>query len=331
MSQGFMSNFASGYVKYINHLEQINDAAVRDPQRMIREVEDAYHDHLENIARNITTHHRGVRVIMLAGPSSSGKTTTAHLLRDYLTSFGANCVMVSLDDFYLGTGRAPQLPDGKFDYESVDALDVEAVKTCLLHIITTGRFSVPRYSFPLGRPDGEPRQYAIGPEDMVIVEGIHGLNPVFTRELPAGSCVKLYVSVKQQIKAANGEVISPMDLRLVRRIVRDLKFRDTTPEGTIAMWPQVVKGEDRYIRPYRLTADYTVNSIHIYEPCVMRGETIPLLREIAPDSPYYKKARDLESRLMRFEPIDPALVPENSMLREFLGSVKTAAGTGEKK
>jgi uridine kinase len=314
-----MSNFASGYIKYINHLEQINDAAVKDPASMIEEVEDSYRDHLENIARNITRHHRNVRVIMLSGPSSSGKTTTAHLLRDYLTEYGAKSTIVSLDDFYRGVGLAPQLPNGKFDYESVQALDVDAIKSCLLNIIETGEFSVPRYDFALGRPDGEPRHYRIGPEEMVIVEGIHGLNPLFTRELPAGSCVKLYVSVKQQIKSANGEVISPMDLRLVRRIVRDIQFRDTTPENTIAMWPQVVEGEDRYIRPYRLSADYTVNSIHIYEPCVMRTVAIPLLRAIQEDSPYYKKARDLESRLMRFEPISASYVPENSMLREFLG------------
>lgn len=319
MSPPSMSNFASGYIKYINHLEQINDAAVKDPTWMIQEVEDSYRDHLENIARNIVRHHRNVRVIMLSGPSSSGKTTTAHLLRDYLTDYGARCTIVSLDDFYRGVGLAPQLPNGKFDYEAVQALDVDAIKSCLLDIINTGEFSVPRYDFALGRPDGEPRHYSIGPEEMVIVEGIHGLNPLFTRELPAGSCVKLYVSVKQQIKSANGEVISPMDLRLVRRIVRDIQFRDTTPENTIAMWPQVVEGENRYIRPYRLSADYTVNSIHIYEPCVMRTVAIPLLRAIQEDSPYYKKARDLESRLMRFEPISTSYVPENSMLREFLG------------
>ena len=275
-----MSNFASGYVKYINHLEQINDAAVSDPARMIDEVEDAYHDHLENIARNITSHHQGVRVVMLSGPSSSGKTTTAHLLRDYLTQYGAKSYIVSLDDFYRGVGLAPRLPDGEYNYESVEALDVEAIKQCLLDIITTGRFSVPSYNFALGRP---------------------------------------YVSVKQQIKSANGDVISPMDLRLVRRIVRDVQFRDTTPERTLSMWDQVVEGEDRYIRPYRLSADYTVNSIHIYEPCVMRTVAIPLLRAIAEDSPYYRKARDLEARLMRFEPISASLVPENSMLREFLG------------
>lgn len=314
-----MSNFASGYIKYINHLEQINDAAVKAPEKMIEEVEGSYHEHLRNIARNITEHHKRVRVVMLAGPSSSGKTTTAHLLRAYLAEFGVKSVIISLDDFYRGAGLAPVLPNGKFDYESVEALDEEKIKKCLSDVIVSGRFQVPRYSFTLGRPEGEERQYEIGRDDMVIVEGIHGLNPVFTRELPEESCVKLYVSVKQQIKDANGEVMSPMDLRLIRRIVRDIQFRDTTPEHTISMWPEVVEGENKYIRPYRISADYTVNSIHIYEPCVLRTITIPLLRDIAADSPYYKKARDLESRLMRFEPIDPALVPEHSMLREFLG------------
>ncbi len=317
-----MSSFASGYIKYINHLEQINDGALAYPQRMIDEVEDSYHEHLRNIARNLREQHREVRVIMLSGPSSSGKTTTAHLLQKYLREFGGSAHIISLDDFYRGVNLAPLLPDGSYDYESVEALNVEKVKKCLQDVISTGRFSVPRYDFSRGRPDGEERRYEIGENEAVIVEGIHGLNPIFTGELPPNSCVRLYVSVKQQIKDANGEVISPMDLRLVRRIVRDVQFRSTTAEETIAMWPQVVAGEDSYIRPYRMSADYTVNSIHIYEPCVFRGVAIPLLREIAPDSPYYRKARDLEARLMRFEPISPELVPETSMLREFLGSVR---------
>lgn len=314
-----MSNFASGYVKYINHLEQINDCALADPERMIGEVEDAYRDCLRNIARNLREQHGKVRVVMLAGPSSSGKTTTAHLLRSYLSEFGRKAHIISLDDFYRGAGLAPVLPNGKYDYESVEALNEEKIRQCLLGVITTGKFTVPTYNFSLGRPEETERSYEIGPSDVVIVEGIHGLNPLFTRELPEEVCVKLYVSVKQQIKDANGEVISPMDLRLVRRIVRDIQFRSTTADRTISMWPEVEAGEDKYIRPYRMSADYTVNSIHIYEPCVLRTVAIPLLREIAPDSPNYRKARDLESRLMRFEPIDPALVPENSMLREFLG------------
>ena len=176
-----MSNFASGYIKYINHLEQINQGAVDCPERMIREVEGSYQGHLRSIAQDIVEHHGGAMVLMLSGPSSSGKTTTARLLRDYLTELGETGHIISLDDFYLGRGQAPKLPDGSYDYESVEALDVEAIKQCLLDIITTGRFSVPSYNFALGRPTGQPRPYQLGEGDIFIVEGIHGLNPLFTR------------------------------------------------------------------------------------------------------------------------------------------------------
>lgn len=314
-----MSNFASGYVKYINHLEQINDAAVRDPGLMIAEVEEAYHDCLRDIARNILNRHTSARLVMLSGPSSSGKTTTARLLQQYLHAFGKAAHMISLDDFYRGVERIPLLQNGERDYESVEALNVERVKHCLKSVIDSGSVTVPRYDFSAGKPHPKEELYEIGPDEIVIVEGLHALNPIFTRELPPDCCVRLYVSVKQQIKDANGEVISPMDLRLVRRIVRDIQFRSTSAEETISMWRGVEAGEDKYIRPYRISADYTVNSIHIYEPCVLRTVSIPLLRAIAEDSPHYRKARDLESRLMRFEPLPLDLVPATSMLREFLG------------
>ena len=314
-----MSNFASGYVKYINHLEQINDAAVHDPEQMIAEVEGAYHECLQTIAGDLALHHPAARLVMLSGPSSSGKTTTAHLLRQYLRDFGKAAHIISLDDFYRGVEQLPLLPNGERDYESIEALDVERVKFSLKAVIDNDPLHVPRYDFSAGKPHPEEELYEIGPDEIVIVEGIHALNPVFTGELPPDCYVRLYVSVKQQIKDANGEVISPMDLRLVRRIVRDIQFRSTSAEETLAMWPGVEAGEDRYIRPYRISADYTVNSIHIYEPCVLRTVAIPLLRAIAEDSPHYRKARDLESRLLRFEPLPSDLVPATSMLREFLG------------
>lgn len=314
-----MSNFASGYIKYINHLEQINDAALARPQVMIGEVEDSYREHLRNIARNIVTHYRTAKICMLAGPSSSGKTTTAHLLQSYLLEFGLQAAIVSMDDFYLGTEQTPTLPGGEKDYETVNALDIELVRQCLSSVINQGACMLPAYDFMTGKRRLGVQELDVRDHGFVIVEGIHALNPIFTKNLPAGSAIKLYVSVKQQIKDVNGDVISPMDIRLVRRIARDVKFRNTSAEGTLSMWDNVVMGEDKYIRPYRLSADYTVNSIHIYEPCVLRSTVIPLLRGIPEDSPHYRKARDLDSRLMRFEPVDPELVPENSMLREFLG------------
>lgn len=315
-----MSNFASGYIKYINHLEQINDAAVSCPERMIQEVEESYNEHLQNIARNIATHRSKVKICMLSGPSSSGKTTTAHLFQKYLKDFGITAYIVSMDNYYLPREFLPKNPDGSMDFETVNAIDISQIEKCLLEIISDGVISVPNYDFGFGKPVGENSVFDIKENDIVIMEGIHGLNPVFTRHVPQENLIKLYVSVKQQIKDANGEVISPYDIRLVRRIVRDMKFRNTNPEGTLSMWDNVVDGENRYIRPYRLSADYTVNSIHIYEPCVLRTIAIPSLRMIAEDSPYYRKARELESRLMRFEPISSDLVPGSSMLMEFIGS-----------
>ena len=200
-----MSNFASGYIKYINHLEQINDAAISNPARMIQEVEGSYREHLRNIARNITERPKPVRIVMLSGPSSSGKTTTAHLLRDYLGDFGVRAVIISLDDFYLGRELAPLLPDGSRDFETVNALDVERIRETLKNVVGSGEFTVPRYSFALGRAEGPDQEYRLAPGDLAIVEGIHGLNPIFTRDLPEDVCLKLYVSVKQQIKDANGE------------------------------------------------------------------------------------------------------------------------------
>ena len=317
-----MSNFASGYIKYINHLEQINDGAVTDPKGMILEVEGSYHEHLRNIARNITSQHENAKIIMLSGPSSSGKTTTAHMLQKFLKEFGINSVIISLDNFYRGKEEAPLMPDGSRNYESVDALNVEKIKNCLSSLVQTGKFYVPEYNFETGKPEKDEKEYVLGEHDMVIIEGIHALNPIFTRELPEESLIKIYVSVKQMLKDANGEVISPMDMRLVRRIVRDIRSRATPAEATLSMWGSVLAGENSYIRPYRITADYTVNSIHIYELCVLRTIAIPILREIPLDSPNYKKARDLEARLMRFEPVGKDLVPEDSMLREFIGKVE---------
>ncbi|MBR4888710.1 MAG: nucleoside kinase [Clostridia bacterium] len=314
-----MIHFNNAYIKYIAHLEQINDAALAEPERMIREVEASYTENLQNIARHIVEHHRSAHIVMLAGPSSSGKTTTAHLLREHLQNFGVPAEIISLDDFYLSSDKTPLLPDGTKDYETVNALDTEAIKDCLKALSEGRSYDVPRFDFTLGRALEEKVPLCLGKNGITIVEGIHALNPMFTAHLEEGSAVKLYVSVKQQIKDANGEVISPMDLRLVRRIVRDMQFRSTPVEKTLAMWPNVVNGEDRYIRPYRMTADYTVNSIHIYESCVLRSRAIPVLRSVAGDSPYYRKARDLEARLMRFEPINAELVPAGSMLREFLG------------
>ena len=209
-----MSNFASGYIKYINHLEQINDAALLNPQVMIDEVEDSYHEHIENIARNIVTHYKTAKVCMLAGPSSSGKTTTAHLLQRELGKLGVHAEIVSLDDFYLGPDETPVLPNGEKDYETVDALDIALIRDCLNSVIHSGSCLLPEYDFTTKARTLAARKLDVSDRGFVIMEGLHALNPIFTRDLPEGSTIKLYVSVKQQIKDINGTVLlTPEEIR----------------------------------------------------------------------------------------------------------------------
>lgn len=314
-----MNSFGNSYRKYVSHLEQINDAALHFPQKMIDELEFAFAEDLAAAAHTIAANRKECRIVMLSGPSSSGKTTTAHRLIGVLEEMGIHAVSISLDDFYRGEGLAPVLPDGSFDYEAVEALDIERVEDCLRCLMEEKRCEIPQFDFMKHEPAPETREIVLGDDSVAVVEGIHSLNPVFTRCLPEKQVMKIYVSVKQGIKDANGTVISPMDLRLIRRIVRDYATRNASTEQTLGMWSTVVSGEDRYIRPYRHTSDITINSIHMYEPCVLRGAAIPILRAISPDSRWFRKARDLEARLMRFEPIPSSMVPENSLLREFIG------------
>ena len=313
-----MSSFASGYIKYVNHLEQINEAAISNPKKMISEVEDSYHEHIKTIANNIITHKNNVRICMLAGPSSSGKTTTANYLCKYLEELGKKAKLISLDDFYINPDKIPLRQDGTKDFETVNALNVNAVENCINDIVNGKPYTVPKFDFEIKKSlKGE--TYPFEENQIIVMEGLHGLNPIFTKNIDESSMVKLYVSVKQPIKDANGEMISHHDIRLIRRIVRDIKFRNTSAQETLSMWQGVMDGDDKYIRPYRLSADYTVNSIHLYEDCVLRNIAIPLLREIPSDSLYYRQARALEAKLMRFESIDVSLVPINSVLREFIG------------
>lgn len=315
-----MSSFASGYIKYVNHLEQINDAALLNPKKMIYEIEESYHSHIRNIAVDIVEKDVNIKICMLSGPSSSGKTTTAYLLQKELIKHGKKAYIISMDDFFLSQENTPELPSGEKDYENVTALDIPKLEHTLKNILLNKTIEIPKFDFSKGRAVDTLRTLDIKENDIVIMEGIHALNPMFMKHINETQTIKVYVSVKQPIKDANGITIEPFDIRLTRRMVRDMQFRGASPERTLAMWQAVLNGEDKYIRPYRLEADYTVNSVHIYEPCVLRSIAIPILREIAADSPFYRKARDIEARLMRFEPIDKELVPNNSLLREFIGT-----------
>ncbi len=314
-----MINFVDYYIHYTERLRHINNAVLNSPAELIRQMEEQYAKRVNEIADFVMSTGSGRKLIMLSGPSSSGKTTTANMLVSRVKSSGANAVCLSLDDFFKGEGLAPQLPDGKYDYESVYALDIDLMKQCLTELLEKGGTMMPRFDFAAKGPAPERYPLNVGDNDVIIVEGIHALNPIITDCLPSERMVKIYISVKQGIKEGDEVVISAHQIRFLRRLVRDYQFRGSSPERTFEMWPQVLRGEKLYISAYKRLATVTINSIHIYEVNAIADKAIEILSAIPENSPYYAESQEYIRRLALFENLDEGLIPENSLIREFIG------------
>ncbi|MBW7573674.1 uridine kinase family protein [Caproiciproducens faecalis] len=307
------------FVEYQNELSKINTAASTQPEAFVVRTEESYHQSIRNIARSIAGQMRDCRLIMLSGPSSSGKTTTSHLLKNAFQSIGIGSTIISLDDFYRGERQAPVLANGQHDYESVDALDVPDVERCLLSLIENHHCTMPVFNFEIHMPYPHKRHVSLREHDIAIVEGIHALNPIFLDKLPKEGVCKIYISVKQGIYEGSRELFNANEMRLVRRIVRDYNFRGAKPTRTLEMWPMVMDGERKYIKPYRSGADYTINSLHTYETCVLVNQAIPLLKTVPADCGQYPLTKKLIESLEKFTPVSSEFVPQDSIIREFIG------------
>lgn len=178
---------------------------------------------------------------------------------------------------------------------------------------------MPLFNFEVHQPFSYKKHVELKENEVAIVEGIHALNPVITDKLPAQGVKKIYISVKQGILNGDCELFDANDMRLVRRIVRDFNFRGTNAERTLTMWPSVMDGERKYIKPYRGEVDYTINSLHLYETCVLKEKAIKILEAVPSSSEQYTAAQNMVNVLSQFASIDDALVPHNSILREFIG------------
>lgn len=278
-----------------------------------------YFDELDAVVRQLAMAARERCLVMLSGPSSSGKTTTALLIRDGLREMGIDAHTVSLDNFYRGRELAPRLPDGNFDYESPEALDLPRLEDCMKRLLRDGKADMPEFDFHTGRPAPETKELSLRRDSVVIFEGIHALNPVFENHVPRENVFKVFVNTISPIYDKEGKLMARRDIRLVRRLLRDYRFRSSSLENTLHMWQQVVRGENLYLFPYVDTVDVVIDTTHAYEPCVFAGELLPLLREVAADNPFSDTVRHLIDVLGRFTPIDAAQVPKETLLREFLG------------
>ncbi|HZJ78681.1 MAG TPA: nucleoside kinase [Clostridia bacterium] len=304
-----------------NYLDYINFSVTNNSKDLIEKTENRYSSIIQSIAKRIANSH-GHTAIMLSGPSASGKTTTAFKIADELKALGIAAYTISLDDFYMNKCDAMLLEDGTPDLESVHALDLEFINRTLNKLIVEGESDLPIFDFTIGRRSDKTKHIKLNEDDVIIVEGLHALNPLITECLPKDSLLKLYINVSSRIYGKNRRIIlNKRNLRFSRRLVRDYQFRSSSVENTYMLWQTVLRGEELYLSPYKAYADLRINSIHIYEPCVLKQIVIPLLEsEMNNDGfAYRKEAKKLIRGLKSFEDIDLSLVPSDSLLREFLG------------
>ena len=302
-----------------NNLEYINEQAKTDSAKFVAKCEERYNHIIEGIAKEITE-EKGREIVMLAGPSSAGKTTTARKLCERLNSDGVKTYVLSLDDFYLNREDIPYLPDGTQDYETVYALDLPLFTECVNRLLKGETVKNPVFDFTTGkRSDSEVNEITLGNDDVVIIEGLHALNPVITDKIQ-GKLLKIYINVSSRIYDNKGNIIlNKRNMRFVRRMIRDYKFRDSTVENTYRLWKNVTAGEDKYLFPFRDNADIKINTIHLYETCVLKNQALPLLYENELSEEFREDAKKLINALEKFETIEISKVPEDSLLREFLG------------
>jgi uridine kinase len=280
-------------------------------------VSEALHElNVSDIAQQIAARHS--RIVLIAGPSSSGKTTFSRRLMIQLLAMGVSPFPLELDNYFVDRDKTPASDDGTPDFESIDAVDLDLLAQDLPRLIRGEVVRLPRYNFKTGlREVGEEIQ--LQHEQPIILEGIHGLNPRLVPAQLIGEAFRIYVSALTQLNLDRHNRVSTTDTRLLRRIVRDARERGYTAKDTITRWEAVRKGEKTYIFPYQENADVMFNSAAVYELAALKPLAEPLLRQVPYGLPEYIEAKRLLAFLEWFLPIDVQLVPENSIVREFLG------------
>lgn len=266
------------------------------------------------VTDEIVNSHQNIKLICVAGPSSSGKTSFANRLMYNLMARGKRPVRLSIDDFYIPRG---QLKEGT-DIESIEAIDTQLFNETISNLIIGNETYIPSYDFKTMKRTMD-KKMSIDDNQIIIIEGIHALNSALTSTIPESSKYKIYISPQPQVNIDNHSPLSMSNLRLLRRIARDSKTRGSNAKETINMWSNVRKGEFNYIYPTQENADFVFDSFYFYEPCVLREIVLPLLSEISPDDKEYALASDLKQMVRYFLPMEYEFVPCNSLMREFLG------------
>ena len=262
---------------------------------------------------------RDTKIVLVAGPSSSGKTTFAHRLAIQLRSFGLRPHIISMDDYFVNREQTPIDIDGNYNYEVFEAVDIDLFNDNMLDLLDGEKVEMPQFDFKAGKRVYKGRFLQLEKEDILIIEGIHGLNPRASEELPQENIFKIYISCMTSLNIDEHNRIPSTDARLLRRMVRDARTRGNSAQHTFELWPKVRAGEDMNIFPYQDDADAVFNSVLIYELAVIKQFAEPLLFNVRQNEPAYYEAKRLLKFLEYFVGVDTASVPTNSLLREFVG------------
>lgn len=295
--------------------EKVSECTIEE---LIQIDELSKNDKLFDIAKEIYKKKDKIKVILLAGPSSTGKTTTTNKLVLCLKSLGLKPQMLSMDDYYKEQEETFYDENGIPDYERLEALDLKVFENVITSLLSGKETLIPTYNFLLGKKEYK-EKVTLDKNGIVLIEGIHALNPKVLENIPKSSKIRIYLSALTEINIDEHTRISTTDNRLLRRIVRDNRTRGNKVEDTLKLWEQVRLGEEKYIFPYQDEADYTFNTALVYEVGVLKTFVEPLLYSVPTTSPYYNEAIRLINFLKIFLPISPESIPKDSIIREFIG------------
>lgn len=305
-----------------NNVSSLNEAIASGKARYLVNLSETLHDHRYAEIANQIAARPGVKLVLIAGPSSSGKTTSSKRLALHMRVNGLNPIVISLDDYFRNRVDTPLDENGEYDFECLEALDIPFLNQQLEELFAGRRVEIPKYDFASGSRKFIGQFLQLTDNDVLIMEGIHGLNPKLTAQIPDDDKFKLYVSVLTPISIDEKTRMSSRDYRLLRRMVRDNQFRGMSAEDTILRWPSVRAGEEKYIHPFKRMADAEFNSGLFYEIPMLKCYAEPLLQVIPSASPAFDEAQRLLGLIrsvIAMTPIDVRHIPPTSIIREFIG------------
>ena len=306
-------------IMHLRTVGDLNEAIAKGNSNQLIQVSEALQEKkIAQIADEIAK-NKSIKMVLIAGPSSSGKTTTCKRLSVQLAVNSIQPIGISLDDYFLDRDQTPRDEDGDYDFEHLHALNIPLLNEQINALLRGEEVELPRYNFQKGKSEWSGRKLQLKGKEVLVVEGIHALNPELTAQIPQEQIYRVYASALTTILLDNHNYVPTTDNRLLRRIIRDHKYRGVTAQETIHRWPSVRRGENRWIFPFQENADAMFNSAMLFELAVIKSQAEPLLEEVPENCPEYAEAYRLRKFLSYIRPIPEDQIPPTSLLREFLG------------